>query len=59
MFTRHFRIEFNRGILLKNVTEIQENFGGDVRLREMTYGLEDKVGRTQYEGKLRCYFASM
>ena len=34
MFTQHFRIEFNRGILLKNVTEIQENFEWKGRLSQ-------------------------
>ncbi len=27
MLAQHFRVEFNRRILLKNVTEIQEKFG--------------------------------
>ncbi len=27
MLAQHFRVEFNRGILLKNVTEIQEKLG--------------------------------
>ncbi|CAH1608224.1 hypothetical protein THF5G08_50437 [Vibrio jasicida] len=33
MFAQHFRIEFNREILLKNVMEIQENFGWEIRLQ--------------------------
>lgn len=30
MLAQHFRVEFNRGILLKNVTEIQEKLGGNL-----------------------------
>ncbi len=33
MLAQHFRVEFNREILLKNVTEIQENFGWEIRLQ--------------------------
>lgn len=33
MLAQHFRIEFNREILLKNVTEIQENFGWEIKLQ--------------------------
>lgn len=53
MFAQHFSVEFNRGILLKNVTEIQEKFA-QFELRNCRCPLLSINSGTGLKGHTRC-----
>ncbi len=54
MLAQHFRVEFNRGILLKNVTEIQEKLGRNLPNPEEKKGARFVLTPLMAVIELRC-----
>ncbi len=59
MLAQHFRVEFNRGILLKNVTEIQEKLGRNLPIPEEKKGARFVLTPLMAVIELRCVQSSI